>query len=76
MVKHSLTLRAGVIDPSDPFSYSPDAQFALILSNEEIAQFEFYCASNVNKTNTLVRHPRLLGACPSTPAPSAPIPLA
>ncbi|GAB4819471.1 hypothetical protein N2152v2_006517 [Parachlorella kessleri] len=45
-------LRAGVINPSNPFDYSPDAKFALILSQEEISQFEVYCGTS-NKTHTL-----------------------
>jgi hypothetical protein len=38
-------LNAGVIDPNNPFSYSPDAQYAFVLSRAENAQFEQYCAT-------------------------------
>lgn len=33
------------MDPSDPFNYSPDAAYALLLSAGEAAQFEQYCAA-------------------------------
>lgn len=36
---------AGAIDANDPFSYSPDAQYALLLSSAEDAQFQQYCAA-------------------------------
>ncbi|PSC70763.1 sodium potassium-transporting ATPase subunit alpha-1 [Micractinium conductrix] len=38
-------LGAGLVDPSDPFNYSPDAAYALLLSAGEAAQFEQYCAA-------------------------------
>ncbi|KAL4422112.1 hypothetical protein ABPG77_003397 [Micractinium sp. CCAP 211/92] len=38
-------LAAGAIDPNDPFGYSPDAQYALLLSAGEAAQLEAYCSA-------------------------------
>lgn len=34
---------AGVLDSNNPFSYSPDAQYAFVLSRAEDAQFASYC---------------------------------
>ena len=39
-------LDAGALDPNNPFSYSPDAQYAFVLSRAENAQFEGYCAAD------------------------------
>lgn len=36
---------AGAIDPNNPFGYSSDAQYALLLSSGEAAQLEAYCAA-------------------------------
>lgn len=45
-------LAAGIVDSSDPFNWSQEAQLSLILSQADVDQFELYCNGNITKQNT------------------------